>query len=95
MIKKIFPQILNKHKTSAEYIEELKRGGGEIGKDTYFYVPDSCCIDASKGKYIKIGDNYQITRGVIILAHDYSYSILNDVYGEMLQNTAITIKCIY
>lgn len=90
IIKKFFSKFMNKHKTSAEYIAELKRGGVEIGKGTYFYVPDSCYIDASKGKYIKIGDNCQITRGVIILAHDYSYSILNDVYGEMLQNTAMT-----
>lgn len=92
MIKKILSKIFNKHKTSTEYIEELKcvGGGVEVGKGTYFYVPDSCYIDVSKGKYIKIGDNCQITRGVIILAHDYSYSILNDVYGEMLQNTAMT-----
>lgn len=82
---------MDKHKTSEEYITELKKGGVEVGKDTCFYVPDSCYVDVSKGKYIKIGDNCQIARGVIILAHDYSYSILNAVYGEMPQNTALTI----
>ncbi len=39
MIKKILSKIFNKKKTSTEYIEELKRGGVEVGKGTYFYVP--------------------------------------------------------
>ncbi len=33
---------------------------------------------------IKIGNNVRITRGCILLTHDYSWSVLAGVYGEIL-----------
>lgn len=54
-------------------------------------MPSSNFVDMGKAMYIEIGKNCKITRGVIILAHDYSYSVCNDVYGTLPQNTTMTI----
>lgn len=48
-------------------------------------------MDTGKGKCIVIGKNCKIARGVIIIAHDYYYSIFNAVYGILPQNTPMTV----
>lgn len=56
-----------------------------------FYSPKETYIDIGKGNYIEIGNHVRVTRGVTILAHDWSYSVLNDIYGEMPKKQAKTI----
>lgn len=41
------------------------------------YDPLNTLIDANSLRFIRIGNDVQISRGVIILAHDYSYSVCN------------------
>lgn len=48
-------------------------------------------ISKSSLQHIFIGDNTQITAGVIILAHDYSYSVLGNIYGELPRQQKDTI----
>lgn len=90
IVSKLLSKYLGNSKTSDEFVAELKRGGVTIGEETVFYAPNTCFVDRGKGKYIVIGRKCQITRGVVILAHDFSYSVLNDVYGVLPQNTAMT-----
>lgn len=90
IMSKLLPKYLGNSKTSDEFVAELKQGGVTIGEGTVFYAPNTCFVDKGKGIYISIGKNCKITRGVIVLAHDYSYSVLNDVYGMLPQSTAMT-----
>lgn len=90
MIKQVIKKLMAP-KNSQQYIEELRRAGVTIGEGTVFYGHKTCLVDKARGSYITIGRNCSITKGVIILAHDYSYSVLNDIYGVLPQNTAMTV----
>jgi len=50
-------------------------GGVKIGNNCIIYSPITNCIDETSLMFIEIGDYVQITAGVVILAHDYSYSV--------------------
>lgn len=41
-------------------------------------------IDTQNPHMLNIGDNVRLTRGVIILTHDYSWSVIAGKYGECL-----------
>ena len=73
---------------SAQYISFLKKKGMTVGAGTVFYDPKSNTIDLSNPKLITLGDNVRITHGVVILTHDYSWSVLAGVYGEALGGIA-------
>ncbi|MCT2347451.1 acyltransferase [Niallia taxi] len=90
-IKKFIRKLIypNKHNSDA-YVTYLKSVGCKIGENTYFYDPLTTLIDSSRPEFIEIGANCQITKGVTILAHDYSYSVLRDVYKEMLPTSGVT-----
>ena len=45
-------------------------------------------IDVTNPKLLKIGENVRITRGVVILTHDFSWPVLAGVYGECLGGVA-------
>ena len=47
-------------------------------------------IDKDALNFIEIGDNCQITSGVIILAHDESYSVCGLKYGDLPRTQKIT-----
>lgn len=68
--------ILGKRADSDSYIKYLRNLGVEIGDDTIIYVPQKTEIDIQNPWMIKIGDNVKITQGVVILTHDYSWSVL-------------------
>ena len=66
-------------------------GGATIGKNVTVYNARNTTIDETSLQHIFIGDNTQITAGVIILAHDYSYSVLGNIYGELPRQQKDTI----
>ena len=73
----IFRKILLRHKAdSKSYIAYLRKRGVQIGRDVRFYSPSNTLIDLQAPWLLSIGDNVKITHGVIILTHDYSWSIL-------------------
>lgn len=91
-MKRLIKKILGKEKfTSEQYMDYLRKNGCKVGDGTYFYNPDSTIIDHRYLHCIEIGKDCSITRGVKILAHDYSYSVLNKVYGVLPQNNKITV----
>lgn len=93
MIKQILRKLIYREKSSGEkYIAYCKRGGGAtIGNNVTVYSAKNTTIDETSLQHIFIGDNTQITAGVIILAHDYSYSVLGNIYGELPRQQRDTI----
>ena len=80
-IKKI---VFKERYSSETYINYLRSQGMEIGEGTRIFAsPNDVCIDESRPWMIKIGNNVQITRGVIMLTHDYAWSVIKGVYGEI------------
>lgn len=73
---------------SEHYTRYLKRIGVKVGQGTVFYDPQSNTIDETNPRLLKIGKNVRITHGVIILTHDYSWSVLAGKYGECLGGVA-------
>lgn len=66
----------------------LRYEGFEIGEGTIFYTP--VVIDRQRPWMLKIGKYCKITRGVTILTHDYSRSVLRRVYGEIIGEARMT-----
>ncbi len=66
------------------YIKRLRRKGMRIGKRTTIFNSPNVFIDESRPWMIEIGDDVQITRGVVILTHGYDWSVLKGKYGEVL-----------
>lgn len=80
LIKKI---TLGERYSSASYINHLKNIGVQIGEDVKIFVPSKTLIDESYPWMITIGNHVQITQGVIILTHDFSWSVLKKRYGQI------------
>lgn len=69
----------------------LQIEGLEIGSHTVFYDPLSQTIDRQRPWMLKIGDYCKITKGTVILCHDYSRSVLRRVCGEIIGEADETI----
>lgn len=82
LLIKLFPQFMK----SKDLIDILTNHGIHVGKSTHFYYPSSIMIDMQRPWMIEIGDYCKITKGVIILAHDYSRAVFrrshNQIIGE-------------
>lgn len=73
-----------------EYLDYLRQLGISIGKGTHAFTTN-ITIDTQRPWMIKIGEYCKITKGVIILQHDYSRSVLRRVYGEVVGESKETI----
>lgn len=90
-IKKIINKMFYPHTySSAAYVTYLIKCGVKIGKGTWFVKPKNTTIDTQKGIFLEIGENCCITSGVVILAHDWSYSVVAQVYNEAYEKQQIT-----
>ncbi len=83
-LKKILSVLLRMQMTSDQYINRLRRKGIRIGDGCRIFDPVSTLIDTQNPHMIQIGDNVRLTRGVIILSHDYSWSVLAGIYDCIL-----------
>lgn len=88
IIKKI--QYILSKRNSVTFVKFLRKNGCKIGINTHFHDPKNTFIDINRLNYIEIGDNCNITMNTIILAHDYSYKVLRNVYHDMPQKSGIT-----
>ena len=70
--------------TSEDLVKSLNERGAKVGAHTHFFAPTQVTIDMQRPWLIEIGDYCKITQGVVILAHDYSRSVLRRVYGEVI-----------
>lgn len=76
--------LLGNKADSKIYLESLRKQGIEIGEGTVLFSgPTHCNIDTQNPHLLTIGKNVQITHGVIMLTHDYSWSVIKGKYGEV------------
>ncbi len=88
MIKDFFRNLILKEKASSEkYVQYLRDKGADIGENVYFFSPQKTFVDPTAPWLISIGNNVNITRGVIIVTHDYSWAVIKkhpDTKGRIL-----------
>lgn len=85
MIRKIIKSFIYKEKADSDsFVEYLKKMGVRIGDRTVIYAPTKTCIDTTRPWLIEIENDVKITEGVTILTHGYDWSVLQNVYGEVL-----------
>ena len=91
LIKNTILKLLYPHSYSSEaLVKHIIRQGGTVGKHTCIYAPHKHRIDVKNAKFLEIGDNCLIAEGVIILAHDYSYMVLTNVFHDIGRKRRIT-----
>ena len=86
-IKDFLKKVIYKERASSDmYINFLRKKGMSIGENVEIFNPKRTIIDEQYPWMIKIGDNVKITDGVIILTHDFSWSVIKNYkcLGEIL-----------
>ena len=58
--------------------------GVKIGERTVIFSPRETFIDEQYPWMVEIGNDVQITRGVIILTHSYDWSVVKKKYSKTL-----------
>ena len=81
-IKKIIFGILADENTLIKY---LKKNGAIIGNDVHFFSFRKMHIDTLNPHLLQIGNNVNIVASTILM-HDYSWSVIKGMTGEMLGN---------
>lgn len=85
ILKEVYKKLLYGYKSSnRSYIKYLRKKGIEIGDNVTFYEPNTNYVDTQKPWLIKIGENVEITRGVVIITHDYSWSVIKKLNGKII-----------
>lgn len=82
--KALMKVVFGKMSDSESYIKYLRSQGMKIGKGTYIRAPRSTTIDTTNPWLIEIGENVKILKGVTILTHDFSWSVLTHIEGNIL-----------
>lgn len=81
-LKDVFKKIIWGPKASSEsYIQYLRKIGVCVGEDVTIYAPMKTTIDEQYPWMITIGNHVKITQGVMMLTHDYSWSVLKNAKG--------------
>ena len=81
-VKDFARRIIHGHRyDSKRYVDYLRSKGMAIGEDVTVYAPTKTMIDECYPWLITIGNHVRITQGVVILTHDYSWSVLKNAYG--------------
>ena len=83
-LKRLYFGLFPHRMKSADYVERLREKGLDVGEGTYFFGPSKTEVDTQRPWMLHIGSYCKITSGVVILAHDYSRSVLRRVYGEII-----------
>lgn len=76
-IKELIKKIILQEKYSSEvFVAYLKEKGVQIGEDCIIYTPSKTVVDLQYPWLISIGNHVRITQGVMILTHDFAWSVL-------------------
>ena len=79
--------VLGEKASSRRYVAFLRKKGVQVGQDVRFFDPVHTHVDVTSPWLLTIGDHVSITRGVTILTHDYSWSVVKghpDSRGALL-----------
>lgn len=71
---------------SEGYVRYLREKGIVIGEDVTFHSPRQTHVDITAPHLLTIGNHVNLTGPVTILTHDYSWSVIKGVTGEVLGN---------
>lgn len=86
-IKLLLKRIVWRYRAdSASYVKWLRKQGCQIGDGTQFIEPRNGWCDITNPWLVEIGNNVTITPGVVILTHDYGWSVITGVYGDIIGN---------
>ena len=84
-IKKFAKRLIFRERADSEaYANYLRNLGVRIGGGTTFIDPKTTLVDETRPWMISIGKSCCITAGVTILTHDYGWSVLKAVYGDVI-----------
>lgn len=79
-IKKIIRRIVLGEKADSDsFVEYLRKQGVSVGEGVRFFSPRNTLVDISAPWLISIGNNVNITHGVIIITHDYAWSVIKQL----------------
>ncbi|ODM24846.1 hypothetical protein A7W90_00705 [Clostridium sp. Bc-iso-3] len=91
MLLEFFKKIILRHKSSSEaFVKYLRKKGCFIGDNVYFPAPMSNFIDCNNGMFIEIGNNVIVAKNVIILAHDFSFSVVTNTFNTFYRKQRVT-----
>ncbi len=89
-LKYLIKKIIYKEKASEkDLIAYLRNNGAKIGENVRIWAPQKSRIDLSCPWLLQLGDNVRITEGVIILTHDYSWSVIKKYSSKNVQEGQI------
>lgn len=80
------------YSSKTRYVQYLKSKGAVIGEQTEFLSPIHSEVDIGRAKYITIGNHCILCSGIRLIAHDYSWKVLEDAYGEELPSGGMPIR---
>ena len=76
--------------SKSRFIRYLRGMGMVIGEYTEFASPIHSEVDLGRAKYISIGDHCMLGSGIRLIAHDYSWKVLEDAYYQKRKETYVT-----
>ena len=83
-IRQLLLKLLFRHTYSSEaYVNYIRNCGVSVGDDVKIFNPREVHIDLTRPYLLKIGNRVKITSEVIILTHDFSYSVFRSVYNDI------------
>ncbi len=89
-LKYLIKKIIYREKASEkDFIDYLRGNGAKIGENVRIWTPQKSRIDLSCPWLLQLGDNVRITEGVIILTHDYSWSVIKKYSSKKIQEGQI------
>lgn len=68
------------------FVRYLRDKGVAIGEDVTFHSPRISHVDITAPHLLTIGDHVNLTGPITILTHDYSWSVIKGLTGEILGN---------
>lgn len=68
------------------YVGYLRSKGIKIGEDVTFHSPSITHVDITAPHLLTIGDHVNLTGPITILTHDYSWSVIKGLTGDVLGN---------
>ena len=82
-IRKLLNRILYPDCYSSDrLVSALREKGCKIGNKVKFFHPETNFIDSTRPYLLEIGNGAKITRGVVILTHDFSFSVFRPVFHD-------------
>ena len=88
-IRELIQKLIFKNTYNSEvYVNYLRRLGVEVGEHVKFFAPRTNTIDVTRPYLLKIGDRVKITANVVILTHDFSFSVFRKVYHDIQNECA-------